>query len=218
MLCEALDVPRGTFYNHILRSEKDNTTYSKRREELRIKVQEIYDNSNQIFGAKKIAVILKSQGYTVSEIMVRSLMQDMGMSSIRETSKKTYDKERQKLKNRIKRNFATDKPNQVWVSDITYFYYNNKSYYICVIIDLYARMVIGYKIGNKNSTQLTKATLKKAYEFRNPGNNLIFHTDRGSNYRSKAFCDYLKKLNVTQSFSNPYTPYDNSVMESFLLL
>lgn len=215
MLCEALDVPRGTFYNHILRSKKDNTAYSKRREELRIKVQEIYDNSNQIFGAKKITVILKSKGYIVSEIMVRSLMQDMGLSSIRETSKKTYDKERQKLKNHIKRNFDTDRPNQVWVSDITYFYYNNKSYYICVIIDLYARMVIGYKIGNKNSTQLTKTTFKKAYEFRNPGNDLIFHTDRGSNYRSKAFCDYLKKLNVTQSFSNPYTPYDNSVMESF---
>lgn len=217
MLCEALDVPRGTFYNHILRNKKDNTTYSKRREELRIKIQEIYDNSNQIFGAKKIAVILKNQGYTVSEIMVRSLMQDIGLSSIRETSKKTYDKERQKLKNRIKRNFDTDRPNQVWVSDITYFYYNNKSYYICVIIDLYARMVIGYKIGNKNSTQLTKATFKKAYKFRNPGSNLIFHTDRGSNYRSKAFCDYLKKLNITQSFSNPYTPYDNSVMESFFV-
>ena len=215
MLCDALDVPRGTFYNHLLRNKKDNTVYSKRREELRIKIQEVYDNSNQIFGAKKIAVILKNEGCIVSEVMVRSLMQEMGISSIRETSKKIYDKERKKLKNHIKQNFTAEKPNQIWVSDITYFYYNNKSYYICVIIDLYSRMVVAYKIGNKNSTQLTKSTFKKAYENRKPSNNLIFHTDRGSNYRSKVFCDYLKKLNVTQSFSKAYTPHDNSVMESF---
>ena len=118
-------------------------------------------------------------------------------------------------KNYLNQKFNTTRPNEVWVSDITCFRYNEKYYYICVIIDLYARKVVGYMIGGKNSTQLTKSTFKLAYESRHPDENLIFHTDYGSNYTSKSFRDYLKKLRVTQSFSRPHIPYDNSVMESF---
>jgi transposase InsO family protein len=80
---------------------------------------------------------------------------------------------------------------------------------------IFHQAIIGFKIGSKNSTQLTKSTFKLAYELRRPDGNLIFHTDNGSNYTSKTFRDYLKKLGVTQSFSRPHIPYDNSVMESF---
>lgn len=76
-------------------------------------------------------------------------------------------------------------------------------------------MVVGYKIGKTNSTQLVKSTFRIAYEEQQPNSNLFFHTDRGSNYRSKAMYDYLISLNVTQSFSRAYVPHDNSVMESF---
>ncbi len=75
--------------------------------------------------------------------------------------------------------------------------------------------LVGYKISFKNSTQLVKATFKKAYENRQPKTELLFHTDRGTNYKSYTFCSYLKSLNVTQSFSRAHIPYDNSVMESF---
>ncbi len=62
ILCEALDVSRGTFYNHILRNKKQNTGYVQRKEDLREKIQKIYDDSNQIFGAGKIMAVLKEQG------------------------------------------------------------------------------------------------------------------------------------------------------------
>ena len=178
-------------------------------------IQEIYDDSNQIYGSPKIAAVLKTRGIRVTEGMVRQLMQDMGLISIRENAKDYYDREKRKHKNYLNQQFHTTRPNEVWVSDITCFRYNEKYYYICVVIDLYARKVIGYKIGGKNSTQLTKSTFKLVYESRCPDKNLIFHTDNGSNYTSKTFRDYLKKLGVTQSFSRPHIPYDNSVMESF---
>ena len=73
-------------------------------------------------------------------------------------------------------------------------------------MDLFARTIIAYKISFKNSTQLVKSTFRKAYETRNPAQNLIFHTDRGTNYRSYTFCSYLKSLNVIQSFSRTHTP------------
>lgn len=76
-------------------------------------------------------------------------------------------------------------------------------------------MVVGYKVGKTNSTQLIKSTFRIAYKKRQPNSNLIFHNDRGGNYRSKTMNDYLRSLNITHSFSRAYVPYDNSVMKSF---
>ena len=71
-------------------------------------------------------------------------------------------------------------------------------------------MVIGYKVGKSNRTQLVKNTFKIVYERRKPGHTLIFHTDR-----AKAFCGYLSFLHVAQLFSRAHVPYDNSVIETF---
>lgn len=168
MLCYPLKVLRGTFYNFILRNKRDNTWYSKRQEDLRIKIQEIYDENNQIFGAAKIAAVLKEQGYRTSVKTVGKLMRDMGLISIRQDAKSIYDKEQRKFKNRLNQQFNVSKPNEVWVSDVTYFLWNEKNIYICAIIDLYAQMIVGYKIGLKNSTQLIKSTFKAAHEHRHP--------------------------------------------------
>lgn len=115
----------------------------------------------------------------------------------------------------LQQQFNPLKPNQVWVSDITMFRLKEKNFYICVILDLYSRAVVGYKIGIKNSTQLTKSTFKLAYINRRPQSGWMFHSDNGDNYCCRTFQTYLIKLNVEQSFSRPYVPYDNSVMESF---
>ena len=215
VIYDAFDIPRGTFYNHVLRNKKDNTWYAKRREELRLQIQEIYDESNQIFGAAKIAAVMKSNGIKVSDEMVRTLMHDMGLVSIRQSAKKLYENECRKYKNHLNQEFDVSRPNEVWVSDVTYFKYGKSAYYICVIIDLFSRMVIAYKIGKNNSAQLVKGTFQIAYKTRQPDSNLTFHTDRGSNYRSKIMNDYICSLNITQYFSRAYVPYDNSVMESF---
>ena len=200
MICDALDIARGTYYNHILRNKRDNTWYAKRREELRIQIQDIFEENHQIFGAETIAAILKSRGIKTSTKLVRDLMRDMGLISIRQASKQLYIDESRKHKNYLNQEFDPEAPNQVWVSDITYFKCNEKSYYICVIIDLYARKVLGYKVGKKNSTQLIRSTLKQAYEARLPDSSLIFHTDRGSNYCSKTLNDYVKALGLVRSF------------------
>ena len=215
MLCEALDVPRGTFYNYILRNKRTRTWYSKRREELRLEIQRIYDDSRQIFGAAKICAIMKESGIRVSREMVSELMRDMGLISIRQDSKDLYDKEQRRFKNYLNQQFTVTRPNEVWVSDVTCFRFNSKNYYICVILDLFSRMVVGYRVGKANSTQLVRSTFQMAYEERRPEEPLIFHTDRGSNYHSKTFCVLLRSLGITQSFSRAHIPYDNSVMEAF---
>ena len=187
----------------------------KRKEDLRVKIQKIYDDSNQIFGVGKILAVLKASGEKVSEKMVRQLMHDMGIVSIRNDAKTLYNKEHAKPKNHLNQNFNVSRPNEVWVSDVTYFRLHEKSYYICVVLDLFSRRILSYHIGYSNSTHLVRTTFKSAYHQRTPSLPLIFHSDRGSAYRSKTMQSHLEKLGITQSFSRPYLPYDNSVVESF---
>lgn len=214
-LCNAMDVSRGTFYNHILRSKGDNSSYAKRRDELKDKIFEVYNEYNQIFGAAKISAVLRERGIKVSEEMTRILMRKMGLISMRDGAKDMYDHECRKYKNIIKQNFDDREPNRVWVGDVTQFRYEECTYYLSVVIDLFSRRVVGYKIGLRNSANLIKASFKMAYEDRKPEKGIIFHSDRCSNYRSKAYCEYLQKLEVQQSFSRAHVPYDNSVVESF---
>ena len=90
---------------------KDNTWYAKRREDFRLRIQEIYDENHQIFGADKIAAIMKNEGIKISANMVRSLMRDMGLISIRQNAKKLYEDETRKCKNYInKQTFYTEHP------------------------------------------------------------------------------------------------------------
>lgn len=131
MLCDALKMPGKTFYNHILRNKRNNTWYAKRREENRAHIQRIYNDSNQIFGAAKIAAVIKEEGHRISVEMVRQLMRDMGLISIRQDVKNLYDKEQRRYRNYLNQQFTTTRPDEVWVSDVTYFRFNNKNFYIC---------------------------------------------------------------------------------------
>ena len=81
-LCQALEVPRGTFYNHIFRNKRNNTVQRKKQEESRVLIREVYDEYDQLFGAKKIQVILAERGHTGSEKIVAKLMREMGLYSI----------------------------------------------------------------------------------------------------------------------------------------
>ncbi|WP_325228401.1 IS3 family transposase [Oscillibacter sp.] len=216
-LCEALDVSRGTFYNHILRNKRDNAWFEKRRAEYRVIVRDVFDEFRQVFGAEKIRTILVQRGHQVSTKYIASLMSEMGLSSVRTTAKQDYLKQstKEKKKDIVRQQFHADRPNQIWVSDVTYFKLEQNHFYVCVIIDLFSRKVISYKISKKNSTQLITSTFKIACESRQPGSGLIFHSDRGSQYTSHRFQQLLHEHGIIQSFSNSGRPHDNAVAESF---
>lgn len=88
-------------------------------------------------------------------------------------------------------------------------------YYICAILDLFSRKVVAYKISQNSSTYLVTSSFRKAYKDRGRPNDLMFHSDRGGQYTSKAFSDLLHMNNIVQSFSKSGCPHDNAVMESF---
>ena len=214
LLCKTMKVAKGSYYNHILRNKKENTKYEEQKRELKPIIEKIFDDSKQIYGASKIHAILKDRGYIVGQNTVADIMHENGWFCIGHGAKKLYYMNLERKEDLLKQQFTVTRPNEVWVSDITYFKYNNTVFYICVILDLFARKVISHRISLNNSTQLTKNTFMTAYNERQP-QDLIFHSDQGCNYTSGTFRMCLKDLNVKQSFSNPGNPFNNSVMESF---
>lgn len=144
-------------------------------------------------------------------------MKEMGLASIRSTAKQDYIKLNapEKKRNILHRQFQADRPNQIWVSDVTCFKLGERYLYTCVILDLFSRKIVAYNVSKKNSTQLITSTFKIAWEQRSPNAGLIFHSDRGSQYTSHRFRQLLHERSVEQSFSNSGKPHDNAVAESF---
>ncbi|MGM9601864.1 MAG: IS3 family transposase [Faecousia sp.] len=214
-LCEALGVARGTFYNHIFR-RADRSKRDEKQAELMLKVQQIFDDSQQRFGAEKIRTILAQSGVRVSTKRVSAIMQELDLRSVRTDAKKQYKKRKQyEKRNLLEREFTAERPNQVWVSDITYFKVNNYWVYLCIILDLYARRIVGYKVARNASTNLVTTTFRNAYQQRGNPSNLTFHSDRGKQYTSTAFTQLLQKYGIKQSFSASGSPHDNAVAETF---
>ena len=179
-----------------------------------LSINQIFDDSEQRYGAGKIRAVLAGTGQQVSTKRVSSMMQELGLQSVRTDAKKSYIKlQHRKKRNLLQRHFTTDRPNQVWGSDITYFKINNSRAYLCTIIDLFSRRVEGYRIAHSASPRLVTTTFRKAYAERGNPAELTFHSDRGGQYISDTFSELLQNCHVKHSFSASSCPYDNAAAE-----
>ena len=117
--------------------------------------------------------------------------------------------------NLLDRNFTAPAPNMAWVTDITYIKVGRKWHYLTVFIDLYSRIIVGWDLSGSLERHSVINALKKAVAKRNPPIGLIVHSDRGVQYASKDFRNYLKKKGYIQSMSRKGNCWDNAVAESF---
>lgn len=213
-LCEAMEVDRGTFYNHIFR-RRDTHWRDEKEKRLMIVVQQVFEDNRQRFGAERIAKVMNANGFSINKEHVLRIMHELGIEAITVGAKKAYKQKREQHINRVRREFSVDKPNTVWVSDITYFKCCDNNMYLCVVIDLFSRMVVGYTISHSPSKQIASSALKKAVLFRGPEKGLTFHSDRGGQYISNSFQNHLRSYGMLQSLSGSGQPYDNAVAEAF---
>ena len=206
-LCEALNVSRGTFYNHIFR-RADRSKYESEKAQLMLKVKQIFDDSEQRYGADKIHTVLAENGLRISTKRVLSIMQELGLHSIRADAKKVYKNQMRKKQNLLHRKFTTDHPNQVWVSDITYFKIKNAWVYLCAIIDLFSRKVVGYRVSHAASTRLVTATFRNAYVkcHRVVYNVLILQKEMRSCPKNIQMNSKSKQFGAMRRV-NPFNPY-----------
>lgn len=169
------------------------------------KIEEKFLESNRTYDYRPIKRALSDENIEVSEYKVRKIMRENGFYP--ETNKKYKPSKREKgdgryFENLINQDFTTSERNQVWV-------------YLAAVIDLYNREVIGYAVSKKINAELAKQALVNAIAQKRVKEELIFHSDRGSQYASNVFQKKLSEYRITGSMSKPGCPYDNSCMESF---
>ena len=215
-MCRLLDLPTGTFYNYHFR-RKTVTKNQVRDDQLKQEIYRIFKESDERFGAKKILIKLANEGINTTLRKVQNLMKLLNIHSRQQLRKSELPKidNSQYYVNKLRRVFNQTAPNKYWVSDVTELKVGRNIFYLCVILDLFSRKVVAYRLSSQNNTQLTINTFKDAYESRNRPTELSFHSDQGANYTAYEFRDLLRSLKVNQSFSHSGNPYDNACMESF---
>ncbi len=215
-LCRVLHVNRSTYYkwlNHLPSArELENRA-------IRSCILDIYSKTDKRLGAEKITDCLRRDYcINISSGRVYRLMKTMNlpkMSTVKSPKSSYVKTDDSDCINILAQNFNQPAPNLVWVSDFTYIRVADRFYYVCAILDLFARKIVAYKVSNRINTQLAIDTLNDALRTRGTVSGLMFHSDRGSQFTSKKFRQYLDTLNIVQSFSAKGHPYDNAVMECF---
>ena len=211
ILCKSFGVLRSTYYHHKLRAPA-RKWYELNDDIIRPIVKEIFFDSRERFGARKIKHELKRREYHVSEAHIIRLMKEMGLvcKQVRLRYFSTTNRKYKYYRNKVQRKFETEAPNLVWVSDFSSVYVKDVLCSIAVIIDLYARMVVACDVTQNTSASLMIKLFDSAYEKRNRPDHLTFHSDQGSEFTAYIFRKHLRDLGVKQSFSNPGTPLDNA--------
>lgn len=182
-------------------------------------ILEIYRQSDKRLGTKSIRqVLMRDYNISISEGRVYRLMKQMALPKMSTLKPKYRQTKASDLtaSNLLKQQFNPTKPNQVWTTDFTYIPIGYKTHvYLCVILDLFSRKCIAWKVSDKIDTKLACETLLIAIDRRKPKEEIIFHSDQGSQFKAKAFRKLLDEHHCLASYSKPGYPYDNAVTEVF---
>ncbi|HFK8504125.1 TPA: IS3-like element IS222 family transposase [Pseudomonas aeruginosa] len=211
VVCSAFDVARSCYYVHRLRRRRVDA----RRVALRSQVNQLFSQSRGSAGSRSILGMLREEGVTIGRFRVRRLMRELGLVSKQPGSHayKQATVERPDIPNRLNREFTTEHPNQVWCGDITYVWAQGRWHYLAAVLDLHTRRVIGWAFSAKPDAELVIKALDMAYEQRGKPQQVLFHSDQGSQYASRLFRQRLWRYRMQQSMSRRGNCWDNSPME-----
>lgn len=206
-MCKCLEISRSTYY-YVATSETDET-------ELEQTIEDIFRKNRNVYGSRKIKKELNKAGLQVSRRKICVIMKRLGLVSAYTVAAYRPTKtitNRSSVKNELNRKFQGQAPLAVIVSDLTYVRVNYKWNYVCILMDLYNREIIGYSAGAHKDAALVYdafATVK-----RNLQEIQMFHTDRGSEFKNHLIDEMLDVFQIKRSLSMKGCPYDNAVAES----
>ena len=215
-MCRVLEVSRSGYYAYKKRRKSQHRIDN---EKLLIEIKRVYLEFRKDYGSPRIWDHLRNKDQILcSENRVARLMQDNGIVAVRKSrfivttnSKHDYPV----WPNILNRNFVIDKPNVIWVSDITYIWTLEGWLYLAAILDLFSRMIVGLAMDKTIADTLVMQAMRQAILRRNPKKGLILHSDRGSQYAGNDFKSILSQNEFIGSMSRKGNCWDNAVAESF---
>ena len=211
--CVALSVSRSGYYQW---AGTEQSVRAEANAELSKEIRRIYDEHKGRYGSPRITQQLRQEGVACGENRVARLMRENDLAARRKKAfrPRTTLPGEGAVPNLIK-GLEPSVPNQVWVSDITYVATLEGWLYLAVILDLFSRRVVGWKLGESLEAELVVTALKNALVLRQPEGGLYFHSDRGSQYSSQAVRKPLSVIGANLSMSGVGNCYDNAQAEAF---
>ncbi len=212
-LCRKLCMSRSSYYYQETAIHAED-----KYREVRIKICELFHNNYDAFGYRKIYALLKREGITLSEKVVRRIMLEERLI-VKVHHRRKYNSYKGEIspavENLINRDFHADKPNQKWLTDITEFSIEAGKVYLSPIIDCLDGMPVSWTLGTSPNARLANTMLKQAIKTLKPGEHPIVHSDRGCHYRWPEWIKILEDAKLTRSMSKKGCSPDNSACEGF---
>lgn len=213
MLLSIAGLARSTFFYHQKRFDQKPDPY----EQVRPRIREIFTDSRECYGHRKIWAVLVKEGITIAKKTVLRLMQEMNIKT--KVRRKRYNSHRGTVGtiagNVLNREFTAEEPNEKWVSDVTEFAVADRKLYLSPVIDLFDTSVVSYSMSTSPNTALTNKSLTNACQGLRPGQKPLVHTDQGFQYQHVSWAAILTKHGATPSMSRKGNCWDNAMAENF---
>ena len=210
-MCQFFKVSRSGYYGYVSRMDASAWDLP-----LADKIRECQKECGSTYGYRRVHIWLERNGIYRNPKTILRVMQKYGLLSvIRRKKYRNYGEYLHKYPNLLNREFYAERPNQKWVTDISYIHTKQGVLYLSVIRDLYDNSIIAYKTGTEQNVNLVLSTIKAAKKKEKVTAELQLHSDQGFQYTSNAYYCLTKSYNITPSMSRKGNPYDNALAENF---
>ena len=210
-MCRFLGVSRSCYYGYVSRMDIPALDLP-----LAEKIRECQDKCGRTYGYRRVHIWLEKKKIYRNPKTVLRVMQKYGLLSvIRRKKYRNYGEHLHKYPNLLNRDFKAERPNQKWVTDISYIHTKQGVLYLSIIRDLYDNSIVAYKTGTEQNVNLVLSTIKEAKRKEKVTAELQLHSDQGFQYTSQAYFKLTQSYGITPSMSRRSNPYDNALAENF---
>jgi putative transposase len=219
-ICDVLPIAPSTYYEHQARAEDPSRrpAREKRDDELRSQIQRVFDENQAVYGADKVWHQLGREKVDVARCTVERLMRGMGLrGAVRGRAFKittVADKTAVRPPDLVHREFTAMRPNQLWVADITYVATWVGFAYVALVVDVFSRRIVGWRVSSSLRSDLALDALEQALHARPHDDKLVHHSDRGTQYVSIRYTERLAEAGIERSVGSVGDSYDNALAET----
>ena len=210
-MCKFFEVSRSGYYGYLKRMDIPASDLP-----LAEKIKECQDKCGKTYGYRRVHIWLEKNGiYRNPKTVLRVMQKYNLLSVVRRKKYRNYGTGIHKYPNLLDRDFKADKPNQKWVTDISYIHTKQGVLYLSVIRDLFDNSIVAYKTGTEQNINLVLSTIREAKKREKVTAELQLHSDQGFQYTSNQYFKLTQSYNITPSMSRKGNPYDNAMAENF---
>ena len=220
-ICAVLPIAPSTYHRHkyLERHPEGRSDRAKRDEKLQEEIRAVWKSNRSVYGARKVWRELKKTRSDVARCTVERLMREMGIRGV-VRGKRVWttipDEHAERPRDLVERQFTAEKPNRLWIADLTYVASRAGTLYVAFVIDVFSRMIVGWRVSSSLHSDLALDALEQALHARPDTAGLIHHSDRGVQYLSIRYTQRLREAGVEASVGSVGDSYDNAMAETVI--